>query len=404
MHHSPIRKPLGTAIMLVLAGGANSAVAGDATAVAMDSAGNSVVAWQDNSGADGDASGIFARRYDVNSMPTSAAAFQVNTTAAGAQQSPVSAMAASGESIVVWQSTDEGGDSGIYAQRYVADGTAIGSEFRVNSIASGIQQNPTVAMNASGDFVVAWEDALAGNGGMGIMARIYQANGNALTDALLICVDGSHPSVAMADNGSFSVSWNTANGSVQMQRFAADGSALNGGAMVAAGTSPRAAGVVSAMALVAGVDVGLGMSAGASGNTVTYNVTATNYGDTASGAVSVVDTLPGGTSLISASGSGWSCGTPSGGTVTCNLASLAAGANSTVTIKVDATGASSTSLTNSATATTSGDVNTTNNSASKTVTTTGSSGGAAAAGAFGWVGLLLGFLGLGLRRRGQGYL
>ncbi len=399
MHHSPIRKPLGTAIMLVLAGGANSVTVGDATAVAMDAAGNSVVAWQDNSGADGDASGIFARRYDVKGMPATAVAFQVNTTTAGAQQSPVSAMAANGESIVVWQSTDEGGDSGIYAQRYAVDGTAIGSEFRVNSIASGVQQNPTVAMSAAGDYVVAWEDALAGNGSMGIMARVYLADGNALTDALLISGDGSHPSVAMADNGSFNVSWSDANGAVQMQRFAADGDALSAGTMIAAGASPRAAGVVSAMALVAGIDVGLSMSAGSSGNTVTYNVTATNYGDTASGAVSVLDTLPGGTSLISASGSGWNCGTPSGGKVTCDLASLAAGANSTVTIKVDATGASSTSLTNSATATTSGDINNANDTASKTVTSTASSGAAPVTGALGWVGLLLGFIGLGLRRR-----
>lgn len=397
MQHSPIRKPLGTAIMLVLAGGANSVAAGGTTAVSMDAAGNSVVAWQDNSGADGYAAGIFAQRYDVNGIAQTAAAFQVNTTAVGAQQSPVSAMAASGESIVVWQSTDEGGDSGIYAQRYVADGTAIDSEFRVNSIASGVQQNPTVAMNAAGDFVVAWEDALAGNGGMGIMARRYLADGSASADIFVNKAGGSNPSVAMADSGIFSVIWNDASGAVQMQRFASDGSALSGGALVAAGTSSRAAGLMNTKALVAGIDVGLGMSASASGNTVTYSVTATNYGDTATtGKVSVVDTLPGGTSYLSGSGTGWICSHYSG-VVTCDLASLAAGANSTVTIKVDVTGASSTSLTNSATSVTTSDVNSANNTVSKTVTTTGSSGGAAGAGAFGWFTLLLGFF--ALRRR-----
>lgn len=408
MQHSPIRKPLGTAIMLVLAGGANGAAAADTSSIAMDAAGNSVVAWQDNSGIDGDLGGIFAQRYNVNGTKASAVAFQVNTTSPGDQRAPASAMAANGAFVIVWQSTDEGGDNGIYAQRYAADGTAAGSEFRVNAITSGAQQNPTVAMNANGDFVIAWEDALGDGSGFGILARAYFANGTAMGNAVAVnsttAGDQLNPSVAMADNGLFSISWQDANGAIQMQRFDVGGGAVGGEATVAAATAAAISrGFLPAgVATVSGIDVGLSMSGGASGNSVTYTLVAANYGNTASGTVSVVDTLPSNTSFVSASGSGWSCtnNTPANGKVTCDLATgLAAGTYSTLAINVDATGANTTSLTNSATASTTNDVNTANDTTSYTVTTTGSSGGAAGGGAFGWFSLLLGFF--GLRRRWQ---
>ncbi len=401
MQHSSIRKPLGTAIMLVLAGGTHSATAGDSSSIAMDATGNSVVTWQDNSGADGDLSGIFARRYDVNGVPAPAAAFQVNTTAPGAQQSPAVAMAADGRMVVVWQSTDEGGDSGIYAQRYTADGLADGSEFRINDIATGVQQNPSVAMNAAGEFVVVWEDALANGNGLGIMARVYLADGSPLGSAVAINAKSSgdqlNPHVAIADNGTFTVSWLDAAGSVQLQRFDANAVAVGSANTVAAGFM----GTTNRAALTAGIDVGVSMTSGTSSNTLTYNLRVTNYGDTAAGAVNLVDTLPANVGFISASGSGWTCSnnTPSAGKVSCDLASLASAGSSTVTIKVDTTGVSATSLTNSATVATSGDVNAANDTVSATVTSTASSGAAPAAGAFGWVTLLLGFFGIGLRRR-----
>ncbi len=405
MQHSTIRKPLSTAIMLVLAGGSGGAAAGNAASVAADATGNSVVAWQDSSGADGDRSGIFARRYDANGMPLSSTAFQVNSSAAGEQASPASAMAADGAFVVVWQGTDQGGDSGIYAQRYAADGTAAASEFQVNSLSSGAQQNPTVAMNGNGDFVIAWEDALGDGNGFGIMARAYLADGMALGDAFVVnssvMGDQSNPTVAMASNGAFMISWLDADGAVRMQRFAASGSTVGSEATVAAAAPVSAKAQLPAgrKTLVAGVDLGLTVSSSYSGNTLTYNLKVINYGDTPAAAISLLDNLPSGTQFISGTGSGWSCSnnTPSSGMATCDLASLAAASNSTVTIKVDTTGVSSTSLTNAAAVSTSGDVNSANNSAT-TTTTTGSSGGAAAAGSFDWLfGVMLGLF--GLRRR-----
>jgi len=408
MQHSPIRKPLGTAIMLVLAGGANGAAAGDASAVAMDAAGNSVVTWQDNTGADGDLGGIFAR-YTAAAAPASATTFQVNTTTPGDQSMPVAAMAANGAFVVVWQSNDEGGDSGIYAQRYNADGSAVGGEFRVNTITTGAQQNPVVAMNANGDFVVAWEDALGDGSGFGIMARRYLADGTAQGDAFTVnnttAGDQLNPAVALADSGTFTLSWHSSEGAILMQRFAADGSAVGSEQLVAA-LAPVSATAASqalagfAKAVATGVDLKLTVSSAVSGNALVYTLKVQNNGSVTASSVQLVDTLPGGVAYVSGGGGGWSCNN-NAGTVTCNLSgNLAAGAKSTFAIGVDTTGVNSTSLSNYAVVSSSvADDNNTDNSATTVTTVTSASGAASstAAGAFGWFSLLLGLF--GMRRR-----
>jgi len=57
----------------------------------------------------------------------------------------------------VWRDNSLDGSSyGVYAQRYNTDGTAAGSEFRVNTTTSNGQYEPEVAMLDGGDFVVVW--------------------------------------------------------------------------------------------------------------------------------------------------------------------------------------------------------------------------------------------------------
>jgi hypothetical protein len=83
-----------------------------------------------------------------------------------------------GNYVVAWVD-DCNGDDDIYARRFSANGTALGSSFRVNDDASNLMQsNPCVAMNWSGKFVIAWEDQrdLMGN----IYYQCYDAAGTAL--------------------------------------------------------------------------------------------------------------------------------------------------------------------------------------------------------------------------------
>ena len=71
----------------------------------------------------------------------------VNTFTTSNQNNPAVAIDADGDFVVTWQSSDQDGDgNGIYAQRYNASGVAQGSEFRVNTVTASYQSNSAVAM------------------------------------------------------------------------------------------------------------------------------------------------------------------------------------------------------------------------------------------------------------------
>lgn len=110
-----------------------------------------------------------------------------------------------------------------------------------------------------------------------------------------------------------------------------------------------------------------GPSAVNAGAPLSYTIDITNLGNSTSGTVTVANTLPSGATAASGSGSGWSCGAPSGGVITCTAAALGSG-NSlpTLTIAMTAPVASG-NVTNSATVSSSvSDPNATNNTASVT--------------------------------------
>ena len=80
--------------------------------------------------------------------------------------------------MVAWQSDPQDGSAyGIYAQRYNAAGAPQGSEFRVNTTTAGNQNHPSVAMDADGDFVVAWASYPLDRSAFGIYAQRYNAAG-----------------------------------------------------------------------------------------------------------------------------------------------------------------------------------------------------------------------------------
>ncbi len=93
------------------------------------------------------------------------------------------------------------------------------------------------------------------------------------------------------------------------------------------------------------------------GRTATWTIAVSNAGPSATvGPITVTDELPSGLAFDSASGTGWACGA-AGNVVTCTYApSLAAGATATVTLVTSITGADGVTITNVATATTPGAV------------------------------------------------
>jgi hypothetical protein len=80
-------------------------------------------------------------------VPATAAEFRVNTTTAYYKESPCIAMDAAGNFVIAWTDYGQDGDGdGIYAQRYNNNGAAVGSEFRVNTTTTSDQSDPSVAM------------------------------------------------------------------------------------------------------------------------------------------------------------------------------------------------------------------------------------------------------------------
>lgn len=164
--------------------------------------------------------------------------FQVNTSVAGNQRQPATAMNAAGAAVVVWTSFNASGEGDIFAQAYTPTGTKLGFEVRVNGFITGDQQQPDVAADALGNFVVVWAGRGAGDD-QGIFAQRFSALGAAQGGPILVnnFVAGrqSQPAVAMAPNGSFVVTWTSdEQGLVFAQRFDSQGIAL--GAKVQAST------------------------------------------------------------------------------------------------------------------------------------------------------------------------
>jgi hypothetical protein len=186
--------------------------------VAMDADGAFVVAWG-SSGQDGSSSGIFARRFDATGS-AQGAEFQVNTVTTDFQGIPTVAMDADGDFVVTWASYggQDGSLTGIFAQRFDAAGSTQGLEFQVNTFTSGVQTLPAVAMDADGDFVVAWRSyGQEGyyDGSVGIFAQRFDAAGSAqgLEFRVNTFTTGPQnaPTVAMDADGNFVVAWDSSN-------------------------------------------------------------------------------------------------------------------------------------------------------------------------------------------------
>ena len=94
------------------------------------------------------------------SLAPAGAEFRANSFTTNSQSSAAVAADADGDFVVVWQSFGQDGTSpatyGVYARLYDAAGVPRGPEFRVNTTTAGSQSAPAVAMDADGDFAVAW--------------------------------------------------------------------------------------------------------------------------------------------------------------------------------------------------------------------------------------------------------
>jgi hypothetical protein len=205
--------------------------------VAMGPGGSFVVVWA-SYGQDGDALGVFGRRYDAAGAPQGSE-FRVNTFTTGDQFTPAVAMDAQGRFVVVWNGEDtDGSFDGTFGQRYDADGTPLGAEFQVNTYTTQDQNAPAVAADARGHFVVVWQGSGHQDGSFsGIFGQRYDATGARVGAEFQVNTyttgTQSQPKVATDAAGNFVVVWGseTQDGSsfgVFGQRYDATGAPRGG--------------------------------------------------------------------------------------------------------------------------------------------------------------------------------
>ncbi len=215
--------------------------------VAMDRFGNFVVVWsgqgQVGQGANAviDDRGVWARVFNADGIPLGDQ-FLVNQTTVAVQDQPAVAMDAMGNFVVTWSSNAATLDHyGIWGRRFASDGTPLSNEFLVNATVNPAQIGSDVAMDDAGNFVVVWESDGQDGAGWGIYGQRFDATGNRLGPEFRINeytpADQIAPQVAMDADGDFAVVWSSfyQDGSgygVYGRRYSRTGQPLGGEARV----------------------------------------------------------------------------------------------------------------------------------------------------------------------------
>ena len=104
------------------------------------------------------------------SAPSSASTPTRRASARSRRPSPPTPPATSSSS---GRATQDGSSDGVFGQRYASSGAPLGPEFRVNTYTTNSQDLPSVASDASGNFVVVWQQQRAGRLGYGVFGQRY---------------------------------------------------------------------------------------------------------------------------------------------------------------------------------------------------------------------------------------
>ena len=176
--------------------------------------GSYVVAWysqsQDDSG-----DGIYAQRFDANGLALGRE-YLVNTTTNSSQNLPHVATLTDGSFVIAWQGNGPGDNSGVFGQRFDANGVAVGNEFNLRISATNSTESEVALVGLSdGKFAAVWYGAnIEGNFSGGIAYRLFNADGSAVANDTVLnsTIAGfqNQPDIAAFDGGAVVV-WTSNN-------------------------------------------------------------------------------------------------------------------------------------------------------------------------------------------------
>ncbi len=139
--------------------------------------------------------------------------FQVNTFTLLDQEDVSVACDADGDFVVAWDSEDQdsGDDPGIFSQRFTSAGAFAGTEFQVNTYTVNGQSEPAVAASPGGAFVIVWESASQDSAYGGVFGQRFDSGGLPLGVEFQVNTyteqDQDAPDVAAGIDGAFVVVW-----------------------------------------------------------------------------------------------------------------------------------------------------------------------------------------------------
>jgi hypothetical protein len=152
------------------------------------------------------------------------AEFQVNTRTTNKQENPAIAMDGAGNFVVVWNSyLQDGSSNGVFGQRFNPNCRPLGVEFQINTTSSGNQKEPSVAMNTDGNFLVVWQGpGMVEEDKEDIFARRFDSNGQPFGSEFRVNTNTNNkqlcPRAAMNNSGGFVIVWESVNVPIEGQK------------------------------------------------------------------------------------------------------------------------------------------------------------------------------------------
>ena len=219
-------------------------------AIAMDAEGNFVVVWADDND-NNDSYDIRGSGFDSDGRKQFGPIVINSGLTGGQQNSPAIAMDAEGNFVVVWQDDNDNNDYyDIRGSGFGSDGSKQFGPIVINSGLTGGQPlDPAIAMDAEGNFVVVWEDDNDKNGSYDIRGSGFDSDGSLQYGPIVINSDltggqQNNPAIAMDENGNFVVVWaddndNNDSYDIRGSGFDSDGSKQFGPIVINSGLTGR---------------------------------------------------------------------------------------------------------------------------------------------------------------------
>jgi len=176
-------------------------------AIAIDDSGNFAIAWKDHRNA-GDRD-IYYQMFDSGGNKIGTNVKANDDTGSAHQEAPSIVMDGNGSFTIVWDDLRDGSVVHVYLRRYDSNGNPLGSNIRVDDD-PGNSGTTSIEMDSNSNFVIVWGDSRIGAGG--IYFQMYDANGNAIGSNTKVSddvgnINHSFPNVAMESSGDFVVTW-----------------------------------------------------------------------------------------------------------------------------------------------------------------------------------------------------